>query len=342
MGMEERSKVAPERVAVKDLKLHDTVTSFFLVRNPQLRLRKTGEAFLTFLLADQTGELPAVMWEDLEGIGERVREGDLVKVQGVVGSYQGEMQLTIQRLRLTQTGEATLEDFLPTTEADVTSMLAFLQETIHAFTSDPLKHLLSRISEREGFREAFAAAPAAKGLHHAYLGGLLEHTVSVVKLCKAIASHYGEAVDCDLLLASAILHDVGKIFELTWERGFDYSDEGRLLGHITQGVLFVEEQIEQIPDFPPQLRMELLHNILSHHGQYEWGSPRRPKTVEALILHAVENLDGKVNLFLKLVKQHPDPHRGGWTVFHRSFERPLFFGGAEPPGGSLGVPPEEG
>jgi 3'-5' exoribonuclease len=332
--------VAVERVAVKDLKLNDTVTSFFLVRNPQQRLRKTGEPFLTFLVTDHTGELPAVMWEDLEGVGARIREGDLVKVQGVVGSYQGEMQLTIQRLRLAQEGEAALEDFLPATEADVGTMLAFIQETIHEFTNDPLKQLLARIFEREDFREAFAAAPAAKGLHHAYLGGLLEHTASVVKLCKAIAAHYRGAVDVDVLLASAVLHDVGKIFELTWDHGFDYSDEGRLLGHITQGAMFVEEQIGQIPDFPPRLRMELLHNILSHHGQYEWGSPRRPKTVEALILHAAENLDGKVNLFLKLVKQHPDPHRAGWTVFQRSFERPLFFGEPERPEGGLGVADE--
>ncbi len=330
-----------ERVSVKDLKLNDTVTSFFLVRNPQHRLRKTGDAFLTLLVADQTGELPAVMWEDLEGVGERIREGDLVKVQGVVGSYQGEMQLTIHRLRLARDGEAALEDFLPATEADVTVLLAFLQETISTFTDEPLKQLLYRVLEGEDFRQAFAAAPAAKGLHHAYLGGLLEHTVSVVKLCETIASHYGEVVDRDLLVASALLHDVGKIFELTWERGFDYSDEGRLLGHITQGVLFVEEQIRQIPDFPSRVRMELLHNILSHHGQYEWGSPRRPKTLEALILHAVENLDGKVNLFLKLVKQHPDPHREGWTIFHRSFERPLFFGGAEPSREVLGLANEE-
>ncbi len=342
MGIADGSKVVAERVAVKDLKLNDTVISFFLVRNPQLRLRKTGEPFLSLLLADQTGELPAVMWEDLEGVGERIREGDLVKVQGMVGSYQGEMQLTIHRLRHAREGEAALEDFLPATEADVPSMLTFLQERIRTLASEPLKQLLSRIFEEEGFREAFAAAPAAKGLHHAYLGGLLEHTVSVVKICEAIASHYGRAVDRDLLVASAILHDVGKIFELTWGRGFDYSDEGRLLGHITEGVLFVEEHIQQIPDFPSQLRMELLHNLLSHHGQYEWGSPRRPKTVEALILHAVENLDGKVNLFLKLVKHHPDPHRGGWTVFHRSFERPLFFGEMESPGGPLGLAREEG
>ncbi|MFQ5803076.1 MAG: 3'-5' exoribonuclease YhaM family protein [Candidatus Methylomirabilales bacterium] len=330
-----------ERVAVKDLKLNESVTSFFLVRNPQHRLRKTGEPFVTLLLADQTGELPAVMWEDLEGVGERIREGDLVKVQGVLGRYQGEMQLTIHRLRLALEGEAALEDFLPTTEADVTSLLAFIQETVCTFTDQPLKQLLSQILEGEGFREAFVAAPAAKGLHHAYLGGLLEHTVSVVKLCEIIAAHYGEGVDRDLLLASAILHDVGKIFELTWDRGFDYSDAGRLLGHITQGVLLVEEQIQEIPDFPPRVRMELLHNILSHHGQYEWGSPRRPKTLEALILHAVENLDGKVNLFLKLVKRHPDPHREGWTVFHRSFERALFFGEADSSRGVLGVAREE-
>ncbi|HEY4720064.1 MAG TPA: HD domain-containing protein [Candidatus Methylomirabilis sp.] len=326
-----------ERVAIRDLKLNEPVTSFFQARNPQRRLRKTGEPFLTLLLGDGTGELPAVMWEDTEGVGEQLREGDLVKVHGVVGSYQGGRQLTIHRIRLAREGEAVLTDFLPTTEADATAMLAFLEQTIHSFTTEPLKRLLSRLFEEEGFRAAFGAAPAAKELHHATLGGLLEHTVSVVKLCDAIVAHYGGAVDRDLLLASAILHDVGKIFELTWERGFDYSDEGRLLGHITQGVLFVDEQIEGTPEFPPRLRMELLHNILSHHGEYAWGSPRRPKTLEALILHAAENLDGKVNLFLRLTRHHPDPYREGWTVFHRTFERPLFFGEPGPPGEDAGA-----
>jgi 3'-5' exoribonuclease len=321
-----------DRVSIRDLKINDPVTSFFQVRNPQRRLRKTGEPFVTLMLADGTGELPAVMWEDGEGIGERLREGDLVKVQGMVGSYQGERQVTIHRIRLAREGEAALADFLPTTEADVSAMMVYLQETIHGLANEPLRHLLARLFDEEGFRAAFAAAPAAKELHHAYAGGLLEHTVSVVKLCDTIAAHYGDPVDRDLLLASAILHDAGKIFELTWERGFDYSDEGRLLGHIAQGVLFVEDRIAQIPEFPERLRMELLHNILSHHGEYEWGSPRRPKTVEALILHAVENLDGKINLFSKLARHHPDPYREGWTVFHRSFERPLFFGEKGAPG----------
>ncbi|MFQ5656527.1 MAG: 3'-5' exoribonuclease YhaM family protein [Candidatus Methylomirabilales bacterium] len=330
------------RMAIRDLKRNEIVTSYFLVRNPQLRLRKSGESFLTLTLADQTGEISAVLWDDLDGVAERIREGDLVKVHGAVGSYQGELQLTIQRLRLAREGEAALEDFLPATEADVPSMLAFLEETMRSLTDEHLRRLLSTIFEDEAFRGAFAAAPAAKGIHHAYLGGLLEHTVSVVKLCEAIAAHYGLAVNRDLLLASAVLHDVGKIFELTWERGFDYSDEGRLLGHITQGVLFVEEKIGEFSDFPPGLRMELLHNILSHHGEYEWGSPRRPKTLEALILHAVENLDGKVNLFRKLATQHADPGRWGWTIFDRSVERPLYFGERQWPEGGVEVGRDEG
>ena len=316
-----------ERVAIRDLKLNEVVTSFYLVRNPQLRLRKTGGPFLTLLFADRTGEIPAVMWEDVEGVGEQIREGDIVKVQGIVGSYQGELQLTVQRMRLARDNEVTLEDLLPATEADVEELLAYLQQVTTSLKTKPLRELLTRIFAQEGFQKAFAQAPAAKELHHAFLGGLLEHTVSVVKICEAVARHYGVVVDRDLLLASAILHDVGKIFELTGDRSFDYSDEGRLLGHITQGVLFVEQHIREIPDFPPSLRMELLHNIVSHHGEYEWGSPIRPKTLEALILHCVENLDGKVHLFLKLIKDHPDPQRPGWTLFHRSLDRPLYFGG---------------
>jgi 3'-5' exoribonuclease len=326
-----------ERIAIRDLKLNEVVTSLYLVRNPQLRLRKTGGPFLTLLFTDRTGEIPAVMWEDVEGVGEQIREGDIVKVQGVVGSYQGELQLTVQRMRLARANEVTLEELLPTTEADAEELLAFLQQVTASLKTEPLRELLTRIFAQEEFRKAFAQAPAAKELHHAFLGGLLEHTVSVVKICEAVARHYGEVVDRDLLMASAILHDVGKIFELTWGRSFDYSDEGRLLGHITQGVLFVEEHIRQIPDFPPSLRMELLHNIVSHHGEYEWGSPRRPKTLEAMILHFVENLDGKVHLFLRLIKDHPDPQRRGWTLFHRSLDRPLFFRGGRGIGGEGGA-----
>lgn len=315
-----------ERVAIRDLKLNEVVTSFYLVRNPQLRLRKTGGPFLTLLFADRTGEIPAVMWEDVEGVGEQVREGDVVKVHGIVGSYQGEPQLTVQRMRLAREDEVPLEELLPSTDADVEKLFADLQEVMASLKTEPLRALLARTFAQEGFRKAFVRAPAAKELHHAFLGGLVEHTVSVVKICDAVARHYGEVVDRDLLLASAILHDVGKIFELAWDRSFDYTDEGRLLGHITQGILFVEEQIRAIPDFPPSLRMELLHNIISHHGEFEWGSPRRPKTLEAMILHFVENLDGKVHLFLRLMREHRDPQRRGWTLFHRSLDRPLFFG----------------
>jgi 3'-5' exoribonuclease len=164
----------------------------------------------------------------------------------------------------------------------------------------------------------------------------LEHTLSVVGLCRLLADYY-PAVDRDLLLTAAMLHDVGKIQELTWDRVFDYTDAGRLLGHITLAAILVEERIRAIPGFPEELAQRLLHCILSHHGELEWGSPKRPKTLEALVLHYAEDLDGKVNAFLNFAQSHPDPQHPGWTQFNRTLDRFLYFGRAGSPGTSPGT-----
>ncbi|MFQ5839566.1 MAG: 3'-5' exoribonuclease YhaM family protein [Candidatus Methylomirabilales bacterium] len=328
-------------MAVQDLKLHDAVTSFFQARRPQLRPRKGGEPFLTLTLGDRTGELAGVMWEGAGPIGERLQEGDIVKVQGVVGSYQGNLQLVIQRLRVAEPPEVKIEDFLPTTTGDVAAMMAAIEATAESFTEPALKHLVQGVLTDLEIRKRFMTAPAAVGIHHAYLGGLAEHTLSVLRLCQLMADHYGPVVQRDLLLTSAILHDVGKLFELRYDRVFEYTDEGRLLGHITEGVLFLEKRIAADPDFPEPLRQQLLHNVLSHHGEYEWGSPKRPKTLEALILHSVENLDGKVNLFLRLMREHVDPSRPEWTSYDRGLGRPLYRAGLDAEtGGEEELPPQ--
>jgi 3'-5' exoribonuclease len=313
---------------IADCKEGQGLTDFFLVRSRELRRRRNGEPFLSLVLGDRTGELPAVMWEGFEEVAATLHEGDLVKIQAAVGTFQGGRQLQLQRIRLaTAEDGVNPEDFLPRSPRDPAESLDALVAATRGLADPYLRAMLDDLWADAAFVQAFLEAPAAKALHHAYLGGLAEHTASVVALCGRIAEHY-PGVDRDLLVASAILHDVGKLQELRWRGTFQYTDAGRLLGHILQGVLFVEERLRKFPEFPPARRDQLLHNILAHHGELEWGSPVTPKTLEGLILHHVENLDGKVNQFYAFAREHPDPDRPGWTTYIRALERHLYVGGA--------------
>ena len=328
------------KIFVAELIEGEPVTAFFLAKQIQVRPRKRGDPFATLTLADRTGELPAVMWEGAGDATSDLAEGDIVKVQGVLGSYQGTPQFTVGRLRKALPEEVELDDYLPRSEKDPQVLLAELKAVVDSLKEPHLQRLLQGLLADPEILQAWSQAPAAKGIHHAVLGGLLEHTVSVVGLCRLLADYY-PAVDRDVLVAAAILHDLGKIRELTWDRVFDYTDAGRLLGHITLGTLLVEARIRDIPEFPEALAQRLLHCIVSHHGELEWGSPKRPKTLEAIVLHYAEDLDGKVNAFVNFVKSSPDPRRPGWTQYNRSLDRYLFFGGredavpsGEPPAGS--------
>ena len=313
------------KLFVSDIQEGTPVVSFFLVRQMQVRQKRGGGSYATFLLADRTGEVPAVLWEGIDDVVETVGEGDVVKIQGMAGSYQGARQLTLSKLRPAQPTEIDLEDYHPRSAMDPDELLQGLRATVGRFENPFLKQLLSDILASDAVWPSLREAPAAKTIHHATLGGLLEHTASVDGLCERLAEHY-PAVDHDMLLAGAILHDIGKIREFTWERGFDYTDAGRLVGHITLGVLLVEEHVRRIAEFPAALADRLAHCILSHHGELEWGSPKRPKTLEAMVLHYAEDLDGKINAFLGFSLAHPDPQRPGWTEFNRAMDRCLYFG----------------
>jgi len=283
------------------------------------------------------------MWEGVDESVRSLSDGDIVKVQAVLGSYRGEPQLTVTRARKAGSDEVSPDDYLPRAEGDPATMLAILDGAVESIGEPHLKQLLCELFADPPTRAAVSAAPAAKAIHHAVLGGLLEHTVSVVGLCRLLADYY-PAVNRDLLLAAAMLHDLGKIKELAWDRVFDYTDPGRLLGHITLGALMVEERIRTIPDFPSALANSLLHCILSHHGELEWGSPKRPKTLEAIVLHYAENLDGKVNSFLSFAKRYPDPQHPGWTLFNKAMDRYLYIGQpkSEPESDENRSPADEG
>ena len=311
---------------VRDLKEGDKVLSFFLVKHKQLeyfRDRTKGQ-FLTLTLSDKTGEVLARVWEQAPELAETFEEGDVLKVLGEVEEYLDRLQVIIEKLRPAKEGEYELEDFLPHTERDIEEMLTMVRQTIASVENPHLRALLDQFFADEEFVTAFSRAPAARRIHHAYLGGLLEHTVEVIVLCQTVLTLYPQ-IHRDLLMTGALLHDVGKTKEFTYQRDIDYSDEGRLLGHVVLSDRMINERLAEIPDFPPELALRLRHLVVSHHGRYEWGSPRRPKTLEACALHYIENLDAQVNRFAQIIAARRDKAKP-WTEYDSLLKRYLYAG----------------
>ena len=267
---------------------------FFLVLAKQQRTTKQNKAYLNLTLGDKTGQIEARVWElNDPRIAKEFDRGDIVKVRGSVSRYEERTQLKVDQLRKAQAGEADKLDMLPATARDVGELWAQLEAAVESLANPDLKRLLEALLGDAALAQAYREAPAARQLHHAWLGGLLEHVVSLLGLADRVAAHY-PLIDRDLLVTGVILHDVGKIRELEWETGFDYTVEGVLLGHIQIGVDLVEKTIAALPDFPPRLRTLVLHMILSHHGKLEFGSPKLPMIPEAVVLNFVDDLDAKM------------------------------------------------
>ena len=267
---------------------------FFLVLAKQQRTTKQNKAYLNLTLGDKTGQIEARVWELGDPrIAKDFDRGDIVKVRGSVSRYEERTQLKVDQLRKAQAGEADKLDMLPATTRDVGELWAQLESAVESLANPDLKRLLEALLGDAALAQAYREAPAARQLHHAWLGGLLEHVVSLLGLADRVAAHY-PLLDRDLLVTGVILHDIGKIRELEWETGFDYTVEGVLLGHIQMGVDLVEKTIAALPDFPPRLRTLVLHMILSHHGKLEFGSPKLPMIPEAVVLNFIDDLDAKM------------------------------------------------
>lgn len=268
--------------------------AYFLVLTRQQRITRNNKPYLNLTLADKTGQMEARVWEPGDPrITREFDRGDVVKVRGCVARFDDRCQIKVDQLRKAQDGEAALEDMLPSTIFDVNELWSRVNAVVQSITNPHLKRLLEALLTDGEIARAYREAPAARQLHHAWLGGLLEHVVSLLGLAEKVAGHYS-MLDRDLLLTGVILHDIGKIRELTWATGFDYSVEGVLLGHIQMGVDLVEKTIAGLHDFPPRLRTLVLHLILSHHGKLEFGSPKLPMIPEALALNFVDDFDAKM------------------------------------------------
>jgi 3'-5' exoribonuclease len=284
---------------------------FFLVLAKQQRTTKTNKPYLNLILGDKTGQLEGRVWELGDPrIAKDFDRGDVVKARGSASRFDDRLQMKIDQLRVATAGEVDKSDLLPSTTYDVAALWKQLLSFVESFTNPDLKLLLNTILADPAIAGAYREAPAAKQLHHAWLGGLLEHVVSLLTLAERVAPHY-PMLDRDLLLTGVILHDIGKITELSWEIGFEYTVEGILLGHIQMGVALAEKTMDSLPNFPPRLKTLVLHMILSHHGKLEFGSPKLPMIPEALVLNFLDDLDAKMqavsNEFEKCMREGKGP-----------------------------------
>lgn len=300
---------------------NQAITAFFAVSTKQVRSKKDGARYFSLTLADRTGQVDAVMWET--GDAGEFGAGDVVKLRGQVCRYKEKLQINVERIRAATRDEYDLADLVPHTERSIDELWAELNACVDSFTDPHLKALLRSFLDDPEIATAFREAPAAKGMHHAWIGGLLEHVVSLLGICELAAKHY--SVHRDLLLTGAILHDIGKLHELRWGTSFDYTIEGQLLGHITIGIGMIEKKIAALPDFPPALRVLVEHVVLSHHGKYEFGSPKLPMIPEAMLLHFLDDMDAKMQTMQNEFGRNVAAGRGAADVTEwvRSMERPL-------------------
>jgi 3'-5' exoribonuclease len=279
---------------VSDLQDGQAVTSLFMVGAKEIRTsQRSGKSWLELALRDRTGSIPAKMWDNFEALAKTFEADDVVQIRGRVKLYNGQKEMTLEQIVPAAMRDYDLSDFLAHTKCDVEKLYADLGAAVAGVKNPWIKKLLESVVNDPAIVPKLKRAPAAMGMHHAFVGGLLEHTVSLIGLGRSVAAHYPE-LDADVLLAGIVLHDVGKIDELSYERATNYTTAGRLLGHITIGTLLVREKIKAIPGFPEPLAILIEHLILSHHGTYEFGSPSLPQTREAIALHFLDDMDSKM------------------------------------------------
>jgi 3'-5' exoribonuclease len=307
---------------VGELKSGQTVKEKFVLSKKIIKDKKDGGYYAILEFSDRTGSIDGISWsgENLNNISV----GDFVFVTGNVSEYSGRLQVVVNSISLGDDEDIDPEDFLPQYPGDIDEVLTAIHGFRAKVKNPHLRSLLDAFFDDNTFVELFRLAPAAKRVHHVYLGGLAVHTLSILRLLQNVRSVY-DFLDSDILITAGILHDIGKIHEYTYKKSIDISDQGRLLGHIVIGSEMVAQRIAQISGFPDDLRLRLVHMILSHHGEVKWGSPKAPSFPEALILHYVDNLDSKMEMMRQVFEQHRGKNRQ-WSDYHPFLEREIYLG----------------
>ncbi|MBY0502368.1 MAG: HD domain-containing protein [Bryobacteraceae bacterium] len=304
---------------ISDLQPDQVTTGVFLVSVKDIRQKKSGDPFLSLILADKTGEIDAKMWDNVVEVMDTFERDAFVRVRGLPQIFQNKLQLTIHKLQAVPDSEVELGDFFPASRRDPGEMFAELNAQVNAMQNPHLRALLRAFLDDPEIARLYRLAPAAKSIHHAWLSGLLEHVLSLCTLAKVTAKHYA-GIDEDLLLTGVVLHDIGKIHELGYERSFLYTTEGQLLGHIVIAMRMVDEKARQVPGFPPKLLTLVQHLVASHHGTLEFGSPKVPLFPEAMLLHHLDNLDSKMETMRGLIEKDARI-AGHWTGYSSSLDR---------------------
>ena len=310
-------------IFVKEIKAGDQVSAPFLVTEKNMTFSQKGAPYLSLRLRDKTGEIEGRIWDRVSELESLFKKGDIIHIQSRAASFKNVLQLSITNLKKVDSNEIDLTNFSPASKSDIQQMFNDMMLFIDSVQNTFLKSLLLSFFNDLEITDKFKQAPAAKGFHHVCLGGLLEHTLSVVRLLDHTAAHYHNIIDRDLLIAGGILHDIGKIHELTYDTIIEYSDEGRLIGHIVMGLEMLDQRIASVAGFPKDMAMKLRHIIISHHGEMEFGSPKRPKTLEALVIHHIDDLDAKINAFQSHIETFNNEDND-WTPFHKLLERYIY------------------
>lgn len=309
---------------IQDMHEGDRIIGHYLCKDKQKMTSKAGKNYLNVALQDKTGVLSGKVWDMSSQIHD-FNKGQVIKIDAQITSFQGDLQANISRLRVSQEGEYQLSDYMKQTKKKVDRLYAQILSMIDVITNEHLAVLLrSFFVDDQEFCKRFMEHPAAKSVHHNYVGGLIEHVASVTEIAAFLSGQY-EDIDMDLVIAGALLHDIGKLEEIAALPSGEYTDAGQLLGHIMIGYSMVRERIHLIHGFPGDLEEKLLHIIVSHHGELEFGSPKVPVTREAMIVHFADNIDAKMKLMEEAVEE--DRNEGCWTSFNRLLNRPLYKAG---------------
>lgn len=306
---------------VTELEVNKPVTVAFLVITKEVREKKSGEPYLSLMLGDKSGRVDAKMWDNVAEVTDSFDRDDFVKVKGVVQLHLNRPQLVIHKIRKMPDSEVDFADFFPTSLRNPDEMWTELRGIVSTVLNPHLRALLDSLLDDPEIARRFRMAPAAKSIHHAFLGGLLEHVLSLCGLCRITAAHYPN-IDPDLMIAGAVLHDIGKIYELSYDRGFNYTTEGQLLGHIMIAFRMIGDKVNALPGFPPSLRNLVEHMVISHHGRLEFGSPKLPQFPEAILLHYLDDMDSKMESMRALIESDRQSS-SDFTSYNPALERTL-------------------
>lgn len=302
---------------INELREGDNVAEIYLCKVKNIAKTKAGKTYYSMILQDKTGSIDTKIWELNNGI-DNFEQMDYVRIDGNVTSFQGSLQLNVRRLRRAKEGEYAPENYIPCTDKDIDEMYKELSNYVNHVQNIYLRQLLVAFFGDKEFAARFKVHSAAKRVHHGFMGGLLEHTLSVVKLCDFYCTRY-PVLNKDLLITAALCHDIGKLTELSSFPENDYTDEGQLIGHIVKGTMMIHEKIVGIAGFPEKLANELEHCILAHHGELEYGSPKKPALIEAVALNFADNTDAKLQSFMEALEE--ENHQSGeWRGFNRLFD----------------------